>query len=65
MERRLDKHMNKQNTQLNELMEKLEAQVSFLYSSFALMQGVRVGESKIWESELYQSAFLLRSLKFS
>ena len=36
MERRLDKHMNKQNTQLNELMEKLEAQVSFLYSSFAL-----------------------------
>ena len=37
MERRLDKHMNKQNTQLNELMEKLEAQVSFLYSSFALI----------------------------
>ena len=36
MERRLDKHMNKQNTQLNELMEKLEAQVSFLYLSFAL-----------------------------
>ena len=31
MERRLDKHMNKQNTQLNELMEKLEAQVSFLF----------------------------------
>ena len=36
IERRLDKHMNKQNTQLNELMEKLEAQVSFLYSSFAV-----------------------------